>query len=164
MDMLTPTDPLGVSVDQVRQMVEAGTIKGAEVNGEIIVREKSIKEKIRHPKVQPIKHMSGIRREDLPEYQQYAYLQGKPIWASESARKYNVIQQNISRWVKFGIIKQVGVDKNRILLDEQDVAYCAFIYHQHNGQRGRWLFRPDGTPYEYRDIPKQAPTVVLAAE
>ncbi len=160
---------LGTPETQVRAMVDAGKIKGAVINGDVVVREKDVKvkrpniqlvkqPKIRAPKlpkIQPIKHLSGIRREDLPEYRQFSHLHGQPIWVTEAARKYNVAQPNVSRWIKAGVIKQLGVDKNRILLDEQDVAYCAYVYHQRNAKRGSWLFRPDGTPYEYRDALKE---------
>jgi hypothetical protein len=160
---------MGAPESQVRAMIDAGKIKGAVINGDIVVREKDVKAKhpkiqlakqpkiqpAKQPKIQPIKQLSNIRREDLPEYRQFAQLQGQPIWVTEAARKYNVAQPNISRWIKSGVIKPMGVEKNRLLLDEQDVAYCAYVYHQRNAKRGSWLFRPDGTPYEYRDAMKE---------
>jgi predicted site-specific integrase-resolvase len=160
---------LAITESQVRAMVDTGKIKGIVVNGDVVVREKDMKVKqpkvqpIKQPKVQPIKQLSSIHRDDLPEYQQFAHLHGQPIWVTEAARQYGVAQPNISRWIKSGVIKQLGVDKNRLLLDEQDVAYCAYVYHQRNAKRGSWLFRPDGTPYEYRDAPKEALTAALAA-
>jgi hypothetical protein len=160
---------LSTPESQVRAMVDAGKIKGAVINGDVVVREKDVKIKRpkiqlvkqpkiqshKQPKIQPIKQISNLRREDLPEYQQFSHLQGQPIWVAEAARKYNIVHQNVSRWIKAGVIKQVGVDRNRLLLDEQDVAYCAYVYHQRNAKRGSWLFRPDGTPYEYRDALKE---------
>jgi hypothetical protein len=160
---------MATTESQVQAMVDAGKIKGIVVNGDIVVREKDMKIKgpkvqiVKQPKVQPIKQLSDVRREELPDYQQFAHLRSQPIWVAEAARKYNVVHQNISRWIKAGVIKQLGVDRNRLLLDEQDVAYCAYVYHQRNAKRGSWLFRPDGTPYEYRDAPKEALTAALAA-
>jgi hypothetical protein len=152
---------LSTPENQVRAMVDAGKIKGAVINGDIVVREKDVKIKhpkihlVKQPKIQPIKQLSSVRREDLAEYQQFSHLQGQPIWVAEAARKYNIVHQNVSRWIKLGVIKQLGADRNRLLLDEQDVAYCAYVYHQRNAKRGSWLFRPDGTPYEYRDALKE---------
>ncbi|RPH60328.1 MAG: DNA-binding protein, partial [Chloroflexi bacterium] len=101
---------LGTSESQVRAMVDAGKIKGAVINGDLIIREKDM-----HPKIQPIKQRSKVLREDLPEYKQFVHLRGVPIWVAEAARKYNVAHPNISRWLKSGIIKQLGMDRNRLL-------------------------------------------------
>jgi len=152
---------MGITKTQVRAMVDTGKIKGAVINGDVVVREKDVKIKrskiqsFKQPKIQPIKQSSNIRREDLPEYRQFSYLQGQPIWVAEAARKYNLLQPTVSNWVKAGFIKRLGADKNRLLLDEQDVAYCAYIHHNRSGKQGSWLFRPDGTPYEYRDALKE---------
>lgn len=86
-------------------------------------------------------------KEERPEYQKR--LAGLPISISQAGRKYQVSKQTISRWLKKGYIRKVGLDRNRILIDEADIAYCSAIYHANKGQ-GRWLFNPDGTPY----IPK----------
>ncbi|MGB9899147.1 MAG: hypothetical protein ACPLTO_14655, partial [Thermanaerothrix sp.] len=60
--------------------------------------------------------------------------------------------QTIIRWVKCGYIKQLGVDRNKVLIDEADIAYCSEIYKK-RGRQGRVLFNPDGTPYK----PKTGP-------
>jgi hypothetical protein len=83
---------------------------------------------------------------DLPEYQRHAHLKGHPISIGNASRKYGIPQPTISRWVSRGIITKLGMDKNRVLIDEADIAYCAEIRSQNPGA-GRWLFNPDGTPY-----------------
>jgi excisionase family DNA binding protein len=123
---------LGVSEASLRRMIEAGSIKAANVSGEIIVNEASIRE------LTP--------KEQLPEFKKYAHLKNSSIWISEAARKYKITFSALQRWVVKGYITRLGQDKNKTLLNEQDVAYCAEIYHQHGGQ-GKWLFNPDGTPY-----------------
>jgi hypothetical protein len=107
--------------------------------GEVVVSE----EEVRSEAIET----NGLRKEDLPEYKKHAHLQGNPIWISEAGRKYGILQPTLSKWVRVGIIKIIGREANRILLDEADVAYCAEIYRKH-GKPGRILFNPDGTPYK----------------
>ena len=73
-------------------------------------------------------------------------LKGEKIWIAEAARKYKVPQPNLSRWAERGFIKKLGKFKNRVLLDEADVAYCVAVARDRSGT-GRWLFNDDGTPY-----------------
>ena len=84
-------------------------------------------------------------REDTPEYQQVANLRGTRIHIREAARKYNVPQTTINQWIRRGLITVLGKDKNKTLIDESDIAYCAIIRKQRPGA-GRWLFNQDGTP------------------
>ncbi|MDX9991822.1 MAG: hypothetical protein RBS68_07190 [Anaerolineales bacterium] len=123
---------LNTSILSLNRMIQSGKIKAVEVAGEVIVSENSL--------------MSNMKKEDLPEYKKFAHLAGQAIWVSEAARKYGVAQQTVSIWAGKGIIRSLGKEKNRNLLDEQDVAYCVEIYSQRKGQ-GKWVFNPDGTPY-----------------
>ncbi len=123
---------LRLSQGQVRALIESGRIKGGTLpDGEMIVTEDSL----------------PLKKEDLPEYKLFANLRGRPIWISKAAREYAVTQQTISNWVKAGVIKQLGREGNKVLIDEADVAYCAEIYRQRGGQ-GKTLFNSDGTPYK----------------
>lgn len=85
-------------------------------------------------------------KEQRPEYQKFINLRGVPISISEASRKYNVAHPTIVRWTQRGHIKRLGMDRNRVLIDEADIAYCAEIYRSRSGQ-GKWLFNQDGTPY-----------------
>ena len=134
---------LGVSEARLRRMIGAGTIKAAQISGETVVSEASVR---KFHKQQPISQPSGVRKEDLPEYRKFDYLNGRSIWVRRAEDKYGVPSPTISSWVQRGYIAILGQAGNKILLNEQDVAYCAEIYHAHKGQ-GRWLFRSDGTPY-----------------
>jgi hypothetical protein len=84
----------------------------------------------------------------VPEYKRFEKFQGVAISIGQAARDYNIPQPTISGWKKRGLLKQVGVEKNRILIDKQDVAYCAYIYHKNEqGKRqGQWLFDLNGVP------------------
>ena len=134
---------LGVSEARLRRMIEAGTIKAANISGETIVSEASIR---KFHKQQPISQPSGTQKEDLPEYRKFSFLSMQSIGISEAARKYEITFSALQKWVVRGYITRLGQDKNKILLNEQDVAYCAEIYRSHRG-RGNWLFNFDGTPY-----------------
>ena len=133
---------LGVSEARLRRMIDAGTIKAANVGRETVVSEASIRE------LTP--------KEQLPEYMKHAHLKNTPIWISDAARKYDIPNPTIVRWVSKGIIKRLGTDKNKVLIDQADMAYCAEIYHHHRGQ-GKWLFNHDGTPYVPRAERVQIP-------
>jgi len=122
----------GLTISSLSERIKAGTIRAITINGEIAVSAQDAKQ--------------SVSKEDLPEYKQFKHLKGKPIWISEAARVYDVPHPVISRWVKSGIIKRIGKDSNKTLIDEADMAYCAFIYRQTGGQ-GKRIFNPDGTPY-----------------
>jgi predicted site-specific integrase-resolvase len=131
----------GMSVSRLRALINDGTIKAAMVMNNLVVDEDEVAKTIQ-------------RKEDLPEYKKHAHLKGKEIWVSEAARKYNLLQATVSKWVKAGIIKQIGTKGNKILIDEADVAYCAEIYHSiQAGKQGRTLFDDKGLPYK----PKTGP-------
>ncbi len=137
----------GFSQARLKALIESGTIRAAMIGEEVVVSE----DQVRGQAIQE----KGLRKEDLPEYQKHAHLKGQAIWISEAARKYNILQPTLSKWVRAGIINVLGKEANRILIDEADVAYCAEIYRK-RGKPGRILFNPDGTPYK----PKTGPLVI----
>jgi predicted site-specific integrase-resolvase len=144
---------LGIGEARLRRMIGTGSIKAANISGETVVSEASIR---KFHKQQPISQPSGNQKEDLPEYKRYAYLRDGMISIAEAARKYDITFSALQRWVTRGYVIRKGQEKNKILLNEQDVAYCAEIYHSHRG-RGNWLFNADGTPYVPRSEKVQIP-------
>ena len=129
----------GYALAELKRLAQSGKIKAVQLpSGDMVVSESSVKAK--------------QKKEDLPEYKKFSSLKGNPIWLSEAERKYDISTQTLSRWVKAGYIPKIGLDGNRVLLNEQDVAYCAEIYKKRGGQ-GRRIFAEDGTPYK----PKTAP-------
>jgi len=87
-----------------------------------------------------------LPREQLPDYKEFAHLQGEPISISDAARKYEIQTSTLTRWMQRGYIARLGKDGRRTLLDEADVAYCAKVYRSDSGQ-GKWAFGSDGKPY-----------------
>ncbi|MBT7071523.1 MAG: hypothetical protein HN855_06265 [Anaerolineae bacterium] len=139
MPIADAADKYGYDLDELKKMAQSGKINAAVLpGGDVVVSEDSVKEK--------------TRKEDLPEFKQFSLLAGNSIWLSEAERKYDVSTPTLSRWVKAGYISRIGLEGNRVLLNEQDVAYCAEIYKKRGGQ-GKRIFAEDGTPYK----PKTAP-------
>jgi hypothetical protein len=129
----------GYVLADLKRLAQSGKIKAVKLpNGDMVVSETSVKEK--------------LKKEDLPEYKKHKDLAKNPIWLSEAERIYEVSTQTLSRWVKAGYISKIGLDGNRVLLNEQDVAYCAEIYKKRGGQ-GKRIFAEDGTPYKSKTAP-----------
>jgi hypothetical protein len=84
--------------------------------------------------------------EETPEFKKHAALKGKKIHLSAASRQYNLTLSSISKYVRLNIIKKLGRDRNRILLDEAYVAYVAEVKRNSPGQ-GIWLFDQNGLPY-----------------
>jgi len=84
--------------------------------------------------------------EDTPEWKKHRHLKGKPISIREASRKYDIPDRTIGRWAIDGIIKVLGKDGNKKLLDESYVAYTYEVRKQRPGQ-GKWLFDENGLPY-----------------
>jgi len=150
----------GLDVATLRNLVEQGKVMaGTLPSGEIAVavQEGKVVEKVETNGTQ---EQRPRRKEDTPEYQAVAHLKGRPIWISAAARKYGLNHQTLLNWVKRGIVRRLGREKNRVLLDEADVAYCATIYHKRGGKRGQRLFDKDGLPYQPKWKPKSKMEVV----
>lgn len=126
----------GLSVDKLTRLVEAGRIAAAQLpDGEIVVSRRDTDRAVPTPK------------EELPEYKKHAHLRGQVIGIGEAARRHEIPQPTISRWVKLGYIQKLGQQGQKLLIDAADAAYCAEIYRVRGGGQGRWLFNSDGTPY-----------------
>lgn len=126
-----------LSVKETRSMIASGKIQGGVLpDGEMVVNANSI----------------PVKKEDLPEYKKYSYLREKPIWLNKASKIYKIPQQTLTRWVQSKFIKRLFDDGYRVFVNEQDVAYCAEIYHQSNSQQGRRLFNSDGTPYKKPEV------------
>jgi predicted site-specific integrase-resolvase len=124
---------LHVSVKKTRALINSGKIKGGILpDGGMVVSEETL------PK----------RKEDLPEYKMYAHLNHIGIGIAEAARKYKIAFSTLQQWVQRDYVGRVGQDKNKVLINEQDVAYCVRIYREAGAVPKRRLFNSDGTPYK----------------
>lgn len=54
-------------------------------------------------------------------------LEGQPIHLSQAARKYDLSLANVSNWRARGLIRTLGKQGNRIMLNEKDVAYIRLV-------------------------------------
>lgn len=94
-----------------------------------------------------IKNKLPTRIQETPEYRKASHLAGIKIHISEAARKYKIPHQTISRYVTKGIIKTLGKDGNKVLLDESYVAYVKEVITHKKAGQGKWMFDKDGLPY-----------------
>jgi predicted site-specific integrase-resolvase len=132
----------GLDETRLRDLIEKGKIRAGVVAGEMVVSEEEVRGQAIEEK--------GLRKEDLPEYQQYSHLAGAEIEFGEAARKYQIPPATLHGWVSKQIVKAIRRHGKKVVLDEQDVAYCARIYEQRKGQ-GKWLFDKNGLPYKPRN-------------
>lgn len=97
-------------------------------------------------KLDDVENMIPLRQRAA--YEPFQQLAETPISISAAARKYNVPQQTITRWLqkKFPIAV-LGTQGRKKLISEGDVAYFCVIYQQAGGHQGRWVFKGDGIPY-----------------
>jgi excisionase family DNA binding protein len=125
---------LGVDLDSIYQLADEGKLRAAVMtDGSVGISQLSVNE--------------VLPKEALPEYQVNAGLQGVPISINEAGRKYNLNTSTLTRWMQRGLIRQLGKDGRKTLLDEADVAYCARVYQKNCGQ-GKWAFDSAGRPYK----------------
>jgi transposase-like protein len=133
----------GLEEAYLRSLVEKGKIRAGIFPGsdEVLVSEEEVRKRAEQ------EQGSGMKKEDLPEYQKHAHLQGIGIGIAEAARKYDIPTTTLFQWVQRGLISRIGREGQKVLLNEQDVAYCWEIY-QKVGAKGRRIFNKNGTPYE----------------
>jgi hypothetical protein len=140
--MVTPTLPKFIPITEavrkthlsekaLRSMLHAGKIGGGTMNGELLVDANTL----------------PIRKEDLPEYKKFSHLNGKGIGIAEASRKYKMAFSTLQLWAKRGFVTRLRREKNKVLINEQDVAYCVYVYNLYGG-KGKKIFREDGTPYK----------------
>jgi predicted site-specific integrase-resolvase len=131
----------GLDEARLRALIAKGTIRAAMMNNQVVISEDDAQAQAK-----------PLRKEDLPEWKKHAHLKGTPIWILKAAEKYRVPFSTLRGWVTKGYIKVVGSEGKKVLLNEQDIAYCTEIYHRRKGQ-GKWLFDSNGLPYK----PKTGP-------
>jgi predicted site-specific integrase-resolvase len=125
---------LGVDLDSIYQLADESKLRAAVMtDGSVGMSQLSVNE--------------VLPKEALPEYQVNAGLQGVPISINEAGRKYKLNTSTLTRWMQRGLIRQLGKEGRKTLLDEADVAYCAGGYRQNSGQ-GKWAFDVAGRPYK----------------
>jgi hypothetical protein len=85
--------------------------------------------------------------------EKFSELQGQPITISQASKKYRVPGTTIREWIPLGYIRVIDDDDYPMKLDEAEVAYCAYIYHQRKASQvgfGVPLLDEDGLAYELK--------------
>lgn len=124
---------LGMDSTAVLRLADEGKLRAAVMtDGSIGISQQSVNEL--------------LPKEAQPEYRENEELRGTPISINEAGRKYSLNTSTLTRWMQRGLIRQLGKDGRKTLLDEADVAYCARVYRQNSGQ-GKWAFDEEGRPH-----------------
>jgi len=131
----------GLEEARLRALIEKGKIRAGIIpgSGEVIVSEEEVRGEAIEAK--------GLRKEDLPEYQRFSQLSGVGIGINEAAKKYNIPYTTLYRWLKRGFISTIGRDGQKVLINEQEVAFCEFFYRPQK-HRGKKIFSSNGLPLQ----------------
>lgn len=124
-----------ISEEVLKEAVESGRIRSAIIGEEVTVAEQDVRELAKGQEV------VIVRRED------FEHLRGNQLGISEAARKYGLRQQTLSRWIQRGIVRTVGRQGRKVLVDEADVAFASAVYHHKGGRQGMRIFDEEGKPY-----------------
>jgi predicted site-specific integrase-resolvase len=128
--------------DVLTRLIQDGRIDAAQLpSGELLVSDESPNEKT---------------KEQIIE-EKFEHLQGQRISIYAAAKKYKLSHSTLRGWIKAGYItkiaQQVG-DRSLTLIEESEVAYCAFIYHKRKAAgdlpTGTRIFDEDGNPYQLK--------------
>jgi predicted site-specific integrase-resolvase len=123
--MLTPlpdaATKIGMRQDSLEHLVNIGTVEAYTTpNGAIMIV------------------MDDVNKHKV-KLSDFAHLEGVPIHIAEAGRKYDLQFQSIARWRKAGYIRTLGREKNRILLNEADVAFIKAVIDEHGLKFGQSL-------------------------
>jgi predicted site-specific integrase-resolvase len=121
-----------VSAEVLNKLVLSGKIRTVNTPSTILINQADI--------------VTTLPLHDRPEFAEFSHLAGVKISMSEASRRYGIVHQNISRWVKNGMIERLGILGKQVLIDEAQVATAAKIYNSQGGKQGAWVFQ-GGMPY-----------------
>ena len=124
-----------ISEEVLKEAISSGKIRVAHIGEEVTVAEQDVRELAKGQEV------VVVRRED------FEHLRGNKLGIAEAARKYGLPNPTISRWVRRGIIRVLGREGQKVLIDEADVAYAVTVYRLKGGRKGMRIFDEDGRPY-----------------
>jgi hypothetical protein len=134
---------LGLSRKVLTRLIEAGKIEAVQLpSGEVLV---SAETNGYEPKTK-----QGIIAE------KFVHLRRQTINAYEAQKKYGIHPSTFIRWARAGYIEIVKEEKGRlIVMREDDVAYCAYIYNKKKDEYGGKIsgvrvFDENGNPYQVK--------------
>jgi hypothetical protein len=124
-----------ISVNVLTRMIQDGRIDAAQLpSGELLVSDVGL-------------NQTKTKEQIIAE--KFAHLRGQAITISEAAEKYSLAGTTIRKWMDRGYIRTVD-SGYPVRIDEAEVAYCEWAYHERGGQPGVRIFDDDGLPYELK--------------
>jgi len=115
-------DKYPVSAVQIETLIKDRKIRYVDSEFGILVNEDDLK-----------------RMTESVDRSRFDHLEGQEIHISAAARKYDIPHQNISRWIKANLIQVIGHNKNRVMINEADVAYIKAVIDTFNVSQGQAL-------------------------
>jgi hypothetical protein len=118
-EMNTETDVV-ISIEQAAQDydTELGTLRFLIECGAI--------QAVQTPDGQTLVSLEDLDRVRIPTLP-LDRLEGQPIHLSQAARKYDLSTANLTHWRQRDLIKTLGKQGNKIMLNEKDVAYIRLV-------------------------------------
>ncbi len=110
----------GSIADKLKRLIDRGIIQGFQSpNGRVMLSEGELDKVI--------------------SIENFKHLDGNPISISEAARRYDLHDRTIGRWAKAGHIRIMGHEKNKVLINEADIAYIKAVINLHGLKPGQAL-------------------------
>lgn len=137
---------MGLSEKALTQLAEAGTIAAIQTSsGELLVAADN----------NGTPHQTEYKTKDEIIAEKFSHLRGQGISATAASRKYKIHHSNFINWARSGYIKILNEKKRLLEMDEADVAYCDYIYHQKRQEYGGniagvRIFDENGNPYQVK--------------
>lgn len=105
----------------LREAIDAGTVRAVQTSsGDVLVAGEDV-------------GVMNIAAQVEPS------LGGAPIRAAEAAEKYDLPQNNLTRWADAGYIRVIERAPRRLILDEGDVQRVAEIFHRAYRETGSFV-------------------------
>lgn len=118
------------------RLVQDGKIEAVQLaDGEVAVSDKDLAE-------------NKTKEQIIAE--RFAHLVGQPITISEAVKMYRVPDGTLRVWISRGYIQIVDGDSYPMKIDEVDIAYCAYVYHDRRARGAHFgapLLDEEGRPY-----------------
>jgi hypothetical protein len=121
-ELETAVKETGASTEHIERLIELGLIQAAQNLERQII---------------PLERLR--RLESILEGVDLSELEGKTIHLAEASRDYDIPVSSLSRWYRSGYIRKMGKDRNRVLLNEADVAFIKLVIESQDLKPGQSL-------------------------
>lgn len=122
-ELETAAKETGASTEHIERLIELGLIQAAQ--------------NLERHTIIPLERLR--RLESILEGVDLSEIEGQPIHLAEASRDYGIPVSSLSRWYRSGYIRKMGKDRNRVLLNEADVAFVKLVIESRDLRPGQSL-------------------------